>query len=504
MSTKKINWLSLLMIFLLSTTFLEAQTESSEEIQKAENEEVSLKEKNATYRIEAFGTYSSEDRTPFWIQNKTQGIVPFLKNSLFFKGGVFYDQTISKDVSYNGGLDLVEVVNDHETNHFWLQQAYGELRWKAGAISIGSREQFRSEITDPSLSSGDLVYSNNIRPNPEIRIYLPEFRPIPYTHNKLYVKASFAVGKYLDGKYIKDIGFNSNQSFVENPNSHSKSIFLRLGNIEWEKHGFQCTIGVNDYAQWGGECYVFKYNKKTEEWALTNPESASKNFLRVLLPLDDYKSGAHMASYNLKVDYGRKYADEVYSFYFQHMFNVVDDLFLRNYKDGMIGLRYKSIRKKRISGLVLEYIYTKYQGGKNVAHHSNYYNQTSIYQGYSYYGRGIGNPLLMSPEANPNNILSFMSNRVQAVHFGLEGYINSDFKYKFLATYANSDGTYAQPYTKEKKGVTSCLEIHYDYPKIKGLSIEGSLAAEKGAFFVKEKTENFGASLSIRKTGKIF
>ncbi|MBP1619142.1 MAG: hypothetical protein H6Q14_2969 [Bacteroidetes bacterium] len=493
MLPKKTLWVIVLVIFLLPIALLRGQETQTQQLPEAEEgEDTSVKTKNVTYRLETFGSYSTGDQTPFWMVSHSWGVVPLSNNSLYLKAGSFYDQTLSSDLSYNIGLDLVAVSKVPNRNSYWIQQAYAEIKWKSLAFSIGSREQYESAIVNQNLSSGDMVYSNNARPNPEVKISIPKFTPIPYSRNRLYIKGDFAIGKYLDGDFLEKTAMPLNQSFVKNPLSHHKSLYLRLGDIQWTPNAVQWTIGVNDYAQWSGDNYRYKNG----EW--TNPVSASKNFFDVLIPSNEYQSGSHLASYNFRVDYGRNYADEVYSFYAQHFIEAKDDIFFKNYRDMLVGLEYKSLRKKFLSGLVLEYLYTKNQRAN---HKSNYYNQPAHQQGSSYYGRGLGNPLLLSPEYNEDGSIGFKSNRISAMHVGLEGHIDNNLQYSFLATYGTSDGTYKKPYTDEKTGIASLLGVTYNYPKIIGLSFKCSVAYNNGEFF---GTDTFGAGLTIRMAGKLF
>lgn len=493
LSRKSLIWVIVFVIFLLPISTLRGQETQTQQLPLAEEgEDVFVKTKDATYRLETFGSYSTGDQTPFWMVSHSWGVVPLGNNGSYLKAGSFYKQTLSKDLSYNAGLDLVAVSKAPNRNSYWIQQAYAEIKWKSMAFSIGSREQYESAIVNQNLSSGDMVYSNNARPNPEVKISISKFTPIPYAKKRLFIKGDFAIGAYLDGEFLKKTAIPQNQNFVKNPLSHHKSLYLRLGDIQSKPNSTQWIVGVNDYVQWNGDNYRYQNG----EW--TNPASASKNFAKVLIPANEQQSGSHVASYNFRVDYGRNYADEVYSFYAQHFIEAKDDIFFKNYRDMLLGIEYKSLRKKFLSGFVLEYLYTKHQRN---SHSSNYYNQPAHQQGSSYYGRGMGNPLLLSPEYNEDGTIGFKSNRIGAIHAGLEGHINNLFQYSFLSTYGTSDGTYKKPFADEKTGIASLLGVTYSYPKITGLSVKCSVAYNNGGFF---GVNTLGAGLTIRMAGKIF
>jgi hypothetical protein len=436
--------------------------------------------------------YSSGDNAPFWLINHTWGVVPLDAPSAYIKAGVFHTQTFKRDMAYELGVDLVGSSKQKNRNNYWIQQAYAGVKWKSIALRAGWKEEYGGTIGNPKLGSGDMVYSNNVRPNPEISISIPQYTLVPFSKKRLYAKGDFAIGKFLDGNYLEKTAANLKQRYANNPLTHHKSLFLRLGNIEWQEKGFQWTVGFNDYVTWWEKNYTLQNGQYKELY------SSSSNFSKVIFPVLQYGSGSRSSSYNIRLDYGKDYADEVFSIYWQHPMKTRSDFQMRNYRDMLVGIEYKSRRNRAISGFVFEYIFTKQQGG---SFKSDYYNQNSARQGNSYYGRTIGNPLLLSPEYNDDGYIGFRSNRIFALHAGVDGYLNKRLQYTLLATYGDTEGSFVSPYKSVRTGFASSFDVTYYYPRISGLSLKCAIGYNAGNFFGPSA---IGGGLTIRKTGKLF
>jgi Capsule assembly protein Wzi len=495
MLTKSTKWVVLLAIGALPIKTIGqeiADKHRADEINAKQTQDETNTIAGSTYRLETSGSYSSGENTPFWLINHTWGIVPLDAPNGYMKAGVFHTHTIKNKLAYEIGLDIAGSSKQSNRNSYWIQQAYGGIKWKSLALRAGSKEQYGAIIENSKLSSGDMVYSNNVRPNPEISISIPQYTLVPFTKNRLYAKVDFAIGQFLDGDYLEKTAVNLKQRYAKNPLTHHKSLFLRLGNIEWQEKGFQWIVGFNDYVTWSEKNYIIQNGEYRELY------TSSSNFFKTLFPIYQYGSGSRSSSYNFRIDYGKDYADQVFSIYWQHPMKTRSDFQMKNYRDMRLGIEYKSLRHKTLSGFVFEYIFTKQQGG---SFKSDYYNQTSARQGNSYYGRTIGNPLLLSPEYNKDGYIGYRSNRIFALHTGVEGYLNNQFQYNLLATYGDTRGSFVSPYTPLRTGFASSFDVTYYYPKAKGLSLKCAVAYNAGRFFGPNA---IGGELTIRKTGKLF
>ncbi len=475
-----------------------------------------------SYQAEAFGSLSSGTHTPFQMVSHTWGLVPLKANNFYLRGGVFGEYTINSDWSFQAGLDVAGS-DSHVYSDGWVQQLYGELNWKSLRLNVGAKEDYIS-LLDPQLSSGDFISSNNARPLPELKLSIPSFLLIPYTKGNMYIKGDFSVGKYLDGDYVESKALPYNLYYGNDLLSHRKSIFFRFGNIE-TTNKLQFTFGLDHEAQWGGTTHRYKVSEGIGQYEINRDPRGLGDLWRVVVAKEGssesqsydslYVAGSQIGAFLFKWDCRLKNEDQV-SLYLQHYFDDGSGLAFLNYQDMLLGLQYKSNRKQLLSGAVFEYIYTKNQTGpvnfsveKNVQEHrapnkrngrDNYYNHGVYNQGYSYFGRSKGTPLLLSPEYNADNFLGFKSNRIVAFHLGLEGYLHTSLRYRLLVSAGRSWGTYYQPYLSVREGVASGLDLIYTFPKIPGLDLKLSVAHDSGVFFYGQ---NLGVGFSVIKRGLI-
>ncbi|MDH6305580.1 hypothetical protein M2463_001877 [Parabacteroides sp. PH5-13] len=472
----------------------------------------------STYRVETFGSLS-EKHTPFWITNQKWGAVPLEGDNFYLRGFADYTQRLNDDWSFDAGVDLTGANNDNY-GHFWIQQLYGRLNWKLWRLDIGMREDYTSFL-NPHLSSGDMIFSNNARPIPQVRLSLSDFLLIPYTKGNMYIKADFSVGRYLDGDYQEDIARPNNRSYNKGDFSHSKSLFLRFGNIA-TKHRMQFTAGLMHAAKWGGDLYVYSGGGYT---VIDQPDGIDDLF-RVMIAKEGssagrtsdqmYVAGSQWGAYLVKFDYKLKNDDQI-SAYIQHFFDDGSGMIFKNYRDNLLGLEYKSTKKSFLSGVVLEYLYTKQQTGpihlnrdmddehrdvvKWAVGNDDYYNNSGYISGPSHYGKSFGTSLLLSPEYNGDGNVNFKSNRIIAYHLGAEGFITSALQYRLLMSAGKSWGRYSLPYTSVRKGIATQLEMTYTPPQWSGFDLKLAVGYDNGSFFGED---TFGGAITITKKGLLF
>lgn len=476
-------------------------------------------DKSLSYKLETFGSLSTGDNTPFWMQYHNWGMVPLDANNGYVRGSAFYDQKINNDWSLNAGLD-VAASTPHSYSTVWIQQLYGELDWKIFRLRIGSKEDYNSFL-DPNLSSGDFVVSNNSRPIPEIRAGIPEFIPFPKSGVNFYIKGNFSIGKFLDSKWQEETATAYNRNYTEDAYSHYKSIYFRIGNLQ--KKPYQFTFGMNHQAMWGGT--IYKYDTNNNEYVKVDQPQGFSDFLRVVIAKEGggsssntdklYVAGSQWGSYIFKYDYRLKNADVV-SAYLHHFFDDGSGMTFENYRDNMLGVQYKSEKKQWISNAVFEYIYTRQQTGavhfnlkmdEDHKHlrpkgngNDNYYNNVEYIQGPSHFGRTMGTPLFLSPEYNDDGRLNFKGSRIIAFHIGLGGYITNDLSYRFLATQGRNWGRYYVPFTEVKSGFATNLDLMYNNPKLKDWDFKLSVGYNTGEFFGDDA---FGVGVTVAKRGFI-
>lgn len=473
-----------------------------------------------SYRAEAFGSFSTGEKTPFWMAYHNWGMVPLEANSFYTRGGVFHRQTIDRDWSFRLGLDIA-ASSPHSYSTVWVQQAYGELDWRLFRLNIGAKEDYISFL-DPNLSSGDFSKSNNARPLPEVKLSLNDFWLVPGTRGNMYVKGHFAVGKYLDGDWQENTALPNKQSYTKDVLSHHKSIAFRFGNLN-KSHRFQFTVEMDHQVQWGGVLY--QYQEWEKEYKVQHQPKGLDDFLRVMVAKEGssqssgadnaYVAGSQVGSYLFRLDHKLKNED-LLSLYLHHFFDDGSGMVFENYRDMMLGVQYKTKEKRLLSNAVFEYIYTKHQTGpihfnmmmdEEHSHlqskgngNDNYYNNVDYVQGRSYYGRTMGTPLFLSPEYNGDGRLNFKGTRIISFHLGLEGYFHPSLSYRLLATTGQNWGRYYVPFLSVHKGFASNLDLMYSHPKMKGFDLKLSTGFNMGEFFSEDA---FGMGITVTKRGII-
>ncbi|MDL2323449.1 capsule assembly Wzi family protein [Bacteroidales bacterium OttesenSCG-928-A17] len=477
---------------------------------------------NTSYRAESFGSLASGEYTPFWITNQNWGVNSLDANNFYVRGGIFHEQRINKDWSFQVGADIVSG-NSSPYGNIWVQQLYGRIDWKIWRLDIGSREDYMSAL-NPYLSSGDFIQSNNARPIPEIKISIPEYLLVPHTNESFFIKGNFAVGKFLDNEWMKERAEPALQNYVQDHLSHHKSIYFRFGDIT-NRHKMQFTVGMQHYAQWGAAIYNYQKNYEDGSWfykKIKDPVGLD-DFYRIVIAKEGSPSGSESSSayiagsqwgaYLFKYDYLLK-DQSIISAYIHHFFEDGSGMVFENYRDNLLGIEYNSGKKSLLSGAVFEYIYSKQQTGP--IHHNmmmdeehkhlknkgngndNYYNNVDYVQGPSHFGRTLGTPLFLSPAYNTDGSLEFKSSRIIAFHLGVNGYFNPSLQYRLMLTTGRSWGRYYLPYTSVKEGFASLVELRYSFPKIKEFELKANLAYDKGEFF---SGNSFGGSISLIKRG---
>ena len=460
-----------------------------------------------SYRAEAFSLVGSGDHSPFWATSNTYGTVSLEPNNVYGKAGAFYERRFSDNFSLQAGIDVVAATKQYSS--VWLQQLYADLDYKILRLTIGSKENYRSML-DKNLSLGDFTHSTNSRPIPGVSLNIPEFTNIPFTKNRLKFKADFFVGKSFDNNYIRDTKSETSPYTVD-VLWHHKSLYVLLEDKDWTP--FFVLVGLDHAVQWGG-------------WTTFRNEGnlphSLKDFLRIAMgkqggsdSLDGEQVNAlgnHIGTSNLKIGFrSEKFQAAAYK---QHFFDDRSGMEFQNWRDGNWGIEVQFPEFPYLQKAVLEYFQSTNQSGpmhfleyeqtmgRNPRGGGNddYYNHEFYFSGWSYYGRGLGNPLITSPGYNKDNSLYFKNNRLKAVHLGMEGIITSEFSYRTLFTGMKSWGRMRIPFLNPKDNFSSLLECVYKPTKYNDWTFSGQLSFDKGDIY----GDNFGFAVKVKKEGVLF
>lgn len=421
---------------------------------------------------------SSGITAPTWLQANRDGEIDALPHSGNIHLGIVKPATRpNRWFDYDFGAVMSgRIAGSAQVNRGigYFRQLYAHVRLYIVDITAGIRPQYYG-AGDEELSSGSLLFSRNAHPIPSIRIGVERWTPVPGLYGYAEIKGGLAHG-----------WLNDNAPGIRGTLLHHKHIGGRIGgrlpvNLSYEFHHI---------AQWGG--YSAVYGDLGNDW---------KAFRSALLVqsggsmLNDQinAQGNHIGFQQLAMDIkGEGWKVSAYWQIINEDGPIRFIGFGMNNKDGLWGVSATQSRWPFIQGLTYEFLNTTDQsgpfhdrdgcvyGGKD-----NYYANSIYTQGWTYYGRIIGSPLL-----NPYN------NRVMAHHVGVKGDIYG-FKYRALCTYADNYGNYDMPAVSRNTAIL--LEVKKMVPKAWGLEFGIALAGDFGTQYGNA----FGAMIHVSKQGII-
>lgn len=483
------------------------------------------------YKAEAQASVS-DGTTPLWLNANKYGLSSLEKTNGYLRGAVIRPLEVDSARKWGMGYGVDVAAAYHYTSKPIVQQAFVEGRWLHGTLSIGSKE-YPMELKNNQLSSGSQTFGINARPIPQVRIALADYWRLPILNGWLHLKGHIAYGKTTDDGWQKDFTLQKSH-YTEGVLYHSKAGYLKIGN---EERFFPLSVemGLEMACMFGGTSYRFIDGELTPQEARSN----LKAFYRAFIPgggeVDEQgtafmnEEGNHLGSWLLRVNYDADtwrfsiYADKYFEDHSSMLqldydgygegeeWNVKKKrrYLLYDFKDWMLGAELNMKYGTWLKGLVLEYLYTKYQSGPvyhdhnatwqdHVSGQDNFYNHY-FSTGWQHWGQVMGNPLYLSPIYNGDGDIQVKNNRFMAFHLGMNGNILENLGYRLLATWQDGLGTYISPYTERRYNTSFLAEAdyHFTQPKLRGWSIRCAYAMDFG----KIRGDNAGFQLTITKTG---
>lgn len=449
--------------------------------------------------VETEGSGHLGDNTPLWQVSNRDGL-PSLDNYGYLRAGVHYEQSFPKKWRIESMLDMVGDIGLDK--NFIIHQAYFDVHYKWLGLFIGSKERHFEQL-NPSLSSGGLVWSGNSRPIPQIKIGAFDYVQIC---RRFAMKAEVAFGWWTDNDYITEQVGKIDPSlyyiYAKDIKYHTKSFYMRIGD---PKKSWIWEMGYRLDTQFGGDLY--------KEGKVIQLGSGLKQYWQALIPQKgdgDAPIGEQIAyagnllgSELLKLTYQWKRSSV--SVYMENYFDDFSGMGKLNRMDGLWGFEYRNKDFAWLNNLVFEYYQTTHQSGPlhgndfdELSHKTggadDYYNN-HVYQGWTHWGRAIGNPLITSPMYNKNGMLSFLYNRVKAVHIGISGNITPEWDYRFKMSFNKTWGTVFTPIVNPEENFSAFAEFIYSPQKIKGWTFTASVAGDTGGIY----GDNLGFQLRINK-----
>lgn len=368
-----------------------------------------------------------------------------------------------------------------------IHRLYAHVRLYIVDVSAGVMPM--TDGMDVPLGSGSLLFSSNAPSMPAVRIGLDRWTPFPGLYGYLELKGGMAHAWLTD-----NIGVTGSML-------HYKWIGAQVGgklpvNISYEFH---------HAAQWGG--YALDGTNLGNDWY---------SFRRMFIGKSGGSShnelynaiGNHVGSQQLALTLkGNKWNTKIY---WQNFLE--DNIALlgkgKNLPDGRWGICAQQQVWPFIHTLTFEYVCTTDQSGPVhdqdgiiYAGNDNYYRNSIYQQGWNYYLRSLGTPLITSPLYNgPTDGTQTTNNRIQAWHVGLGGDIYG-YRYSLLATHIRNYGTYDLNdwFTQQSANTALMLQVHKQVEKAWGMEFGVRLAADIGT----QWGNCFSAQVTIRKQGLI-
>lgn len=431
---------------------------------------------------------ASDGQTPLWLNANRYGMSSLTDANGYVRGRVERPLAVDSLKCWGLGYGADVAVATGYASTVVVQQCYAQLRYRHGVLTLGQKQQPMTWLND-RLSSGGQTLGINARPVPGLRLELPDYYAIPLTRGWLSLKGHVAFGWMTDGDW-QEKWTRGETNYVQGEMLHTKAGYLRIGPDD-AAHPFSLELGLEMACQFGGTMYHTSYG------TLQSPKGP-RAWLDALLaqgsdeadPTYHNVGGNQLGSWVARASY--EWPALRLSLYADHFFEDHSSMFFVDYdgygtgnqwnervenrylmyplRDMLWGIELQLKRCPWLSGIVLEYLDTRYQSGPIYHDHNpgvsdhiggddNYYNHY-LYQGWSHWGQVMGNPLYRSPLYNDDATLTIRNNRFRAWHLGLEGSAGA-VDYRLLYSWQRGYGTYQYPLLEPQHNQSLMAEATY-------------------------------------------
>ena len=468
-------------------------------------------------REEVHANAGSGDFAPYYMASNRFGTVT-QKSAILSRSSAVMRMDTSTRWSYGFGADIVLngasatayrrydsdteswYTHDVRPSWGWIQQLYGEARYRSVFITVGLKE-VGSALLNDALSSGDLTWSANARPIPGIRVGFTDFVDIPFTGGWVQINGDFFFGKPTDNGWLKD-HYNYYNSFITTGRwVNYKRCYFRTN----PDKPLSVTVGMQAAAQFAGHQKFFIDGHLFFEQ--TSPLKL-KDFFGMMFPHkgDNFYDGNHLGSWDMAAAYKLRSGDRIRA-YFQWPWEDGSGIGKLNGYDGLWGIEYTSGRQGIVSGVVVEYLDLTNQSGPmhwapgdnpgttipgEATGADSYYNNY-FYNGYAYYGMSQGSPMLKSPLYNTDGYLRYTDTRIRGFHVALTGYILPTLKYRAMASYRQSLGDSYIPSVNKTHSTSFMVEASYKPGAQSPWRVKAQFAMDRGNMY--GNTAGFGLSV---------
>ena len=406
-----------------------------------------------------------------------------------------------------------EVQRQHPSR-VWLQQAYVSAKYHS-LFAVAGQANKTSPIVNGSLSSGDLVWSNNSRPPVGLRAGFIDFQNIPFTKGWVQIQGEFGYFRELDDKWLENHYNYYNHFITTGTWLHYKSMHFRTN----PDKPVVFTIGAQSACQFGGKADYYEDGKVTRTVKM---DADAKAFFRTFIAGsggnsagDSFVEGNHMGTWDISLKYNLSNYQHLRA-YTQWLWEDGSGIGKMNGLDGLWGIEFRQNGSYLVSGAVIEYIdFTNQSGpihwtpndhpGTPITSHSSgaddYYNNY-IYNGYQSRGLSIGSPFVKSPLYNQDGYMRYRDNVLRGIHAAVEGWLNNEWYYRLQGSYRKAWGTPLIPRAGSVDDFSMALRVNYSPYWIRGIKVDGlsvgaTIAIDRGSLY----GNNWGGQLSISYYG---
>lgn len=461
-----------------------------------------------TVTAEVVQTVGTGEHTPFWLVSNRQGLSSISRDYGYVEVGAVKKMDENRRFSWGAGVDLV--VPWKMTSGFVVQQLYGELKYRSLSLMLGSRNH-EPALVDGELSSGELLYSGNARPIPQIYGGIREFQPLHFVNDWIGIKGFLSYGKFTDSSWQEHWAAPGSR-YDKGAWVCSRGIWLKGGNEK--KFPLVFNIGLEMATQFGGT--IYNLNRYSDGKMIKDLKMSSgfKTWIKALIPMpgDDGTidlertnvEGNTVGTWNFSLEW-KPDADWGVKAYWQHVFEDHSMMWIQfPWKDGLWGVQGWLPRNPFVSSVVYEFMCSKFQSGpvyndwtqwvpEQVSGVDRYYNH-ELYSGWMHWGMALGNPFFISPVYNPNHILEFYATRNVTHHIGIKGNPADGVDWRLLLSHSKSWGDYWKPFPEVRSMWNFMAEVKWRPVKLRQLECRAAVAFDRGDLV----GDNFGVMLGIR------
>lgn len=368
--------------------------------------------------------------TPFFLRHLQYGNVPFKNPAI--QASAWLKKSYDPQKTWDFRYDLEGSAWLGAQSEGVLTQAHLAGRWKKWELFAGRKREVYG-LGDTSLTSGFYAWSGNALPIPKIQFGTYDF--IDFAKGHLGIFMTYAHGWMSPPGPVK-------QALL-----HQKTLYGRIGK---KSARLQFFGGLNHQVMWSGYTtntqgdietrfgsglntlyYVATLSKKRDRIKI-DPNAPETEY--------GYQFGAHLGSVDFMLQWVNPWGK--FKIYHQSPWETGRFISLVHANDGLSGISFHLPKKRRLTKIVLEYLYTANMGSfpsgifkffklkdPHAPEIENYFN--GAHGGWQNAGKGMGTPLLvMQKESLQEGGFVFELNSVKAYYLGIEGFISNHWQYR--------------------------------------------------------------------------